>query len=142
MRVHLKVLKTLFLSFKPQILLKYVCSVGLKENLSVFIDAFEALRNVKRAAFRKTLHPNYLEVIKAFEDKRMALHQNYGISFTHKCHIIMQHIPEVIRRTRARLYLGSEQVVEAAHQKFGVFWDRYKVLDLDNISMEKGCCHV
>ena len=32
---------------------------------------------------------------------------------------------------QASLYLTSEQVVEASHQKFSVFWERYKVLDLE-----------
>jgi hypothetical protein len=45
--------------------------------------------------------------------------------------IIMEHIPQVIARTGRSLFLSSEQVLEAAHQKFNIHWERYKVLDLN-----------
>ena len=30
------------------------------------------------------------------------------------------------------LFFNSEQVVEAAHQKFGIFWEKYKTLNLES----------
>ena len=31
-----------------------------------------------------------------------------------------------------RMFYESEQVVEETHQKFSIFWERYKVLDLES----------
>ena len=43
----------------------------------------------------------------------------------------MQQVSEIISRTGKSLLGDSEQVVEVSHKKFGVFWERYKVLDLE-----------
>ena len=56
---------------------------------------------------------------------------DFDIPFSNKCHIIIEHIPQVIERTGKSLFLSSEQVVEASHAKFDKMWQRYKVLDLE-----------
>ena len=57
-----------------------------------------------------------------------------SIYFSNNCHVIIEHIPQVIKRTGKSLYLSSEQVVEATHAKFAVFWERYKVNNLEKES--------
>ena len=61
----------------------------------------------------------------------MHLYRAFQLPFSNKCHVIIEHVPQAIERSGASLYLTSEQVVEASHQKFSVFWERYKVLDLE-----------
>ena len=65
------------------------------------------------------------------QNKWMVLYQQFQLPFSNKCHVIIEHVPQAIERSGASLYLTSEQVVEASHQKFSVFWERYKVLDLE-----------
>ena len=40
----------------------------------------------------------------------------------------------MIERTGKSLYIASEQVVEATHAKFDMFWQRYKVNDVERQS--------
>ena len=43
-------------------------------------------------------------------------------------------MPQVIERTGRGLFNQSEEVVEAAHAKYDIFWRRYKVLDVESES--------
>ena len=56
----------------------------------------------------------------------------HKVFFTNKCHVIIEHIPQVIERTGKGLFFSTEQVVEATHQKFAVYWEKYKVLKLES----------
>ena len=80
------------------------------------VDTLKALQNVKSSCFGPNLGSDY---------------QQFQLPFSNKCHVIIEHVPQAIERSGASLYLTSEQVVEASHQKFSVFWERYKVLDLE-----------
>ena len=62
------------------------------------------------------------------------LYIEFEIPFSNKCHVIIEHVPQVIERTGTSLYLASEQVVEATHAKFDKFWQKYKVLDPESES--------
>ena len=55
----------------------------------------------------------------------------FEIAFTNKCHVIIEHVPQVIKRT------ASEQVVEATRAKFDKMWQRYKVVDMERESHGK-----
>ena len=61
----------------------------------------------------------------------LVLNRTFGVAFTNKCHVIIEHVPQAIERTGKSLFLSSEQVVEATHKKFSVFWERFKVLELE-----------
>ena len=74
---------------------------------------------------------NYKKDVIQFEEKWMQLYREFQLPFSNKCHVIIDHVPQVIERSGASLFLTSEQVVEASHQKFNVFWERYKVNDLE-----------
>ena len=45
---------------------------------------------------------------------------------------VKKHEKTWIARPGMGLFYESEQVVEEYHQKFAIFWDRYKVLDLES----------
>ena len=62
----------------------------------------------------------------------MEILMDFDIGFTNKAHIICEHIPQVLERTRKRLLLSSEEVVGATHQKFGIYWDRYLVTNFES----------
>ena len=70
----------------------------------------------------KKVAENYRELIKDFEEKWMEIYMEHKVFFTNKCHVIIEHIPQVIERTGKGLFFSSEQVVEASHQKFGIYW--------------------
>ena len=41
-------------------------------------------------------------------------------------------MPQKIERSGMSLFNGNEEVVEASHQKFEIFWSRYKIKQLDS----------
>ena len=59
-------------------------------------------------------------------------YKEFDMNFTHKAHILISHVPQVIQRTGKGLFYQSEEVVEAAHAKFDKFWQRYKVIDVES----------
>ena len=61
----------------------------------------------------------------------LVLNRTFSVAFTNKCHVIIEHVPQAIERTGKSLFLSSEQVVEATHQKFSVLWERFEVLELE-----------
>ena len=75
-----------------------------------------------------------IRVINKFENCWYDLKIEFEINFTNKAHIIISHVPQVIERTGRGLFNQSEEVVEAAHAKFDIFWRRYKVLDVESES--------
>ena len=59
------------------------------------------------------------------------------ISFSNKCNVIIEHVPQVIEKIGQPLYFSSEQVVEATHAKFDKMWQKFKVLDMKKDSHGK-----
>ena len=55
-----------------------------------------------------------------------------SLTFTNKAHIIITHVPQVLQRTGSGLFFQSEEVVEATHSKFDIFWQRYKVIEVES----------
>ena len=98
------------------------------------VEALKALKEVKDACFGPNLKPNWKASLDNFEKAWYEIYIEFDISFSNKCHVIIEHIPQVIQRTGKSLYLSSEQVVEATHAKFDKFWQRYKVLALEKES--------
>ena len=49
-------------------------------------------------------------------------------------HQSSHHYHSCIERTGRGLFNQSEEVMEAAHAKFDIFWRRYKVLDVESES--------
>ena len=96
-----------------------------------FVTTLRALKGVKDSCFGPKLHENLKENIQNFEKAWFDIYIEFDIYFSNKCHVIIEHIPQVIERTGKSLYLSSEQVVEATHAKFAVFWERYKVNNLE-----------
>ena len=97
---------------------------------SPIIEALRSLWEIKKSCFEPELQPNYKTAISKFERAWYDIYLDFDIPFSNKCHIIIEHIPQVIERTGKSLFLSSEQVVEACHAKFDKMWQRYKVLDL------------
>ena len=99
-----------------------------------FIEALQAIKDVQDCCFKPVLKPNYQEAINRFETAWYNIYIEFEIPFSNKCHVIIDHIPQVIERTGKSLYMASEQVVEATHAKFDMFWQRYKVNDVERQS--------
>ena len=57
------------------------------------------------------------------------IYLDFDIPFSNKCHIIIEHIPQVIERTGKSLFLSSEQVVEACHAKFDKMWQSVGLIE-------------
>ena len=58
--------------------------------------------------------------------------QTFKVSITPKCHILLEHVPQVLEKTGKGLFEGTEEVVEATHGKFDRIWSRYKVKKLED----------
>ena len=99
-----------------------------------FTECLKALKEVKDSCFGPFLRPNYKRAIEQFEQAWFDLYIEFEIPFSNKCHVIIEHVPQVIERTGTSLYLSSEQVVEATHAKFEKSWQKYKVLDPESES--------
>ena len=93
-------------------------------------DTYESIlealiKEVKDACFGPNLKPNWKASLDNFEKAWYEIYIEFDISFSNKCHVIIEHIPQVIERAGKSLYLSSEQVVEVTHAKFDKFWQRY-----------------
>ena len=67
----------------------------------------------------------------------LILRIEFEIPFSNKCHVIIDHIahyPSDRENWQISFSLSSEQVVEASHAKFDIFWQWYKVLDVERKS--------
>ena len=71
-------------------------------------------------------------IISDFEEQARNLLLKFKISITPKCHILTEHVPQVIENTGKGLFEGSEEVVEASHAKFERIWTRFKVNKLED----------
>ena len=98
------------------------------------IEGLQALKDVKEACFGPFLKKNWKTSVENFEKAWFDIYITFDIYFSNKCHVIIDHIPQVIERTGKSLYLSSEQVVEATHAKFDKMWNRYKVIDSEKES--------
>ena len=102
-----------------------------------FVECLSALKQVKEACFGPILDEDYQTAIDNFENSWNTIYIDFGIWFTNKAHVIIDHIPQAIARTGRSLYLSSEQVVEATHAQFDKFWKNFKVRDLERESHGK-----
>ena len=82
--------------------------------------------------FGKEAHDNYKEQINAFEKCSFDIYMEFDVNFSTKAHILIEHVPQVIQRTGKGLFFQSEEVVEATHSKFDIFWQRFKVIDVES----------
>ena len=97
----------------------------IPEDLLPIIDTLKALQNVKSSCFGPKLGETYKEDINTLEEKWMQLYRDFQLPFSNKCHVIIDHVPQAIARSGASIYLTSK------HKIFCVFWESYKVLDLE-----------
>ena len=94
-----------------------------------FIDTLRTLKDIKEACFKPILKPNWREAVARFKNAWQDLYIHFDIWFSNKVHILIEHLPQVIERTGKSLYF-----LEAAHAKFDIIWQRYKVTDLERDS--------
>ena len=92
-----------------------------------------AFDKVVHACFGKVAHPNYMDTITKFENGWFEMQYiEFDIPYINKAHIIITHVPQVLQRTGSGLFFQSEEVVEATHSKFDIFWQRYKVFEVES----------
>ena len=99
----------------------------IEDNLHIFVDTMESLKEVKDACFGYTLKDDYKVKIQKFKDDWTQLNLEFGMPVTNKCHIIFEHVEDFIETQGKPLGEFSEQVVEAAHQKLDKIWQFYIV---------------
>ena len=105
--------------------------IVINVELQTFIEVLKAIQEIKDSCFGPMLKPTYQKGIDRFEKAWYEIYIEFEIPFSNKCHVLIEHVPQVIQTTRKSLYLSSVQVVEGSHAKFITFWQRYKVLDLE-----------
>ena len=109
----------------------------ISQEFKPFITVLQCIQDVKESCFGPKLNPNYQVAIDNFEKAWYDIYIEFDIAFTNKCHVIIEHVPQVIQRTGESLFAASEQVVEATHAKFDKMWQRYKVVDMERESHGK-----
>ena len=100
---------------------------AIEDNLHIFVDTMESLKEVKDSCFGYTLKDDYKVKIQKLKDDWTQLNLEFGVPVTNKCHIIFEHLEDFIETQRKPLGEFSEQVVEAAHQKLDKIWQFYIV---------------
>ena len=103
-------------------------------DLLPFCDTFEALRKFRKSCCGKKLEQDALLVIKEFEVNMFILHEVFNVSYTNKCHIIIDHVPDYIRENKLSLGQTSDQVIESSHQYVNRRFNNsnYKVNNVEN----------
>ena len=91
-----------------------------------------AFDKIVHACFGKVAHPNYMDTITKFENGWFEMYIEFDIPYINKAHIIITHVPQVLQRTGSGLFFQSEEVLEATHSKFDIFWQRYKVIEVES----------
>ena len=95
---------------------------AIEDNLHIFVDTMESLKEVKDACFGYTLKEDYKVKIQKFKDDWTQLNLEFGVPVTNKCHIILEHVDDFIVTQKKPLGEFSEQVVEAAHQELLIYF--------------------
>ena len=91
-----------------------------------FVEAFEALNEVKKNCFVYEAGENWYSSIRNFKLKWVVHKVKYNLSITNIVHIIFSHIQKEMFKTEKGLGEGSEQSLEAYHHKFDVIWHGIK----------------
>ena len=104
--------------------------LGLK--VTFHLSAQLEIGKVVHSCFGKEAHDNYKEQINAFEKCSFDIYMEFDVNFSTKAHILIEHVPQVIQRTGKGLFFQSEEVVEATHSKFDIFWQRFKVIEVES----------
>ena len=102
------------------------------EELKPIVETLKAFDEVIHACFGKEAHPNYMDTITKFENCWFEMYIEFDIPYINKAHIIITHVPQVLQRTGSGLFFQSEEVLEATHSKFDIFWQRYKVIEVES----------
>jgi len=79
-----------------------------------YVNAFKCLNDVISSCFGMVLDTEYEHYIAQFKDVYIDL----GISITPKVHILVEHVPDFIKKHKRSLGWYSEQAVESIHYDF------------------------
>ncbi len=101
------------------------CIVFLKELVPPsdhpLAEWLEALYRVVVGVFGQILDPEFENDIKTFEETFMGAMRRHNPWMTPKVHVLVDHVPEFVRRTGVSLRPTSEQALEIQHRFFDIF---------------------
>ena len=69
------------------------------ENLSLLVKTLKCFEKVVHGCFGKVASVNYQELIDDFENAWFEIFMEFDLHFTNKAHILISHVPQVIKRT-------------------------------------------
>ena len=102
-------------------------------NCKPFMDFLYAYAAVVKSQFHVELLDSWQDDTVVFGEKLAALQVAFPkVRMTPKWHIILNHVPEWIRRNLKGLGQVSEQEVEDCHSHFKKVWEKYCVKSVDN----------
>ena len=105
----------------------------VKEKCKPFIAFLRAYAGVVKSQFHVDLIDSWQEETIIFGEKLAELQKAFpSVRMTPKWHIILNHVPEWIRRNNRGLGQVSEQEVEDTHSQFEKVWDKYRVKSVSN----------
>ena len=75
----------------------------ISQEFKPFITVLQCIQDVKESCFGPKLNPNYQVAIDNFEKAWYDIYIEFDIAFTNKCHVIIEHVPQVIKRTATQM---------------------------------------
>ena len=73
-----------------------------------YVDTLEAFQDVKSGCFGYKLAPDYFKRIRTFELKMVILRIKFKVSVLLKCHVVFEHVQQVILETGRAIGQDSE----------------------------------
>ncbi len=87
--------------------------------------------------FGKKLQPQYADTLKASASSFHELNEKYGVSYTPKVYVVLQHLEEFVALTGRRFGAYSEQVVETQHHYYECHYSRFFVNPLNPCTLQR-----
>ena len=106
----------------------------LPNHLFPFVKCLENLQLLHEGVSGVVLAENYKELIQNFMSSFEVLHEEFGLSYTNKIHIIEAHLEYYFDNTRKSLSYYTDQLIESMHSEADSILTKsgYKVNDLDS----------
>ena len=97
-------------------ILKSIPKLNIPLELKPFETALKCLKNIINMCYKECLPSNYFQVIIEFKKSMEVLVIKFGVSVTHKLHIIFDHLEVYYDQTQLSLVKTSDELIESMHQ--------------------------
>ena len=92
-----------------------------------FITALRKFNNVRESSLGNKLLPCWETDIEEFKNSFAELVENFDQSVFNKIHMVVDHIPQIVKRKKSPLSIFSEHVGETVHGQYWPYFEKTKV---------------